>query len=33
MRHLPEVDVEGHVVDMFFLDEPERSRRCRTRRC
>jgi dTDP-glucose pyrophosphorylase len=24
IRHLPEVDAEGHVVDIFFLDGPER---------
>lgn len=24
VRHLPEVDVEGRVVDLFFLDEPDR---------
>ena len=24
IRHLPEVDADGHVVDIFFLDGPER---------
>jgi dTDP-glucose pyrophosphorylase len=24
IRHLPEVDADGHVIDIFFLDGPER---------
>lgn len=24
IRHLPEVDAQGHVIDIFFLDGPER---------